>query len=270
VQEELEWVNEIALSHQKNYQIWHHRQLLVDNLYPKVEGDETKKKELEESEREFMTAMFDQDAKNYHVWSYRQYLVRKLGMWNDQELKSIEALLREDVRNNSAWSHRFFLVFSDPKHSTPDSRATAHDPAIRSSIIDRELSFAQAATYEAPQNQSPWNYIRGVLRKGGRPLSSLESFATEFVDLKGQGGGEVVRSSHALDFLADAWSEQGKTEEASRALRLLGDRYDRVRKNYWEWKRKQLGASGDVNNAEAKGKGAEEIETGVEGLDVKA
>jgi len=267
IQDELDWVNDIALSHQKNYQIWHHRQLLIENLYPAVSSSPSELAELEESEREFMTQMFDQDAKNYHVWSYRQYLVRKLNLFNPAELASIEELLKTDVRNNSAWSHRFFIVFSDPKYSTPESRATAHDPAIPNEIIDREISFAQAATYEAPQNQSPWNYLRGVLRKGGRQLSTLESFASEFVDLKGNGeeGGEVVRSSHALDFLADAWTEQGKVAEASKALGLLGDRYDRVRKNYWEWRRKQL----DAGETE-KVKDVEEVATRIERLEVKA
>lgn len=222
-----------------------------------------------------MTSMFDQDAKNYHVWSYRQYLVRKLGMWNAEELSSIETLLREDVRNNSAWSHRFFLVFSNPEYSTPNSPATTHDPAIPSSIIERELNFAKAATYEAPQNQSPWNYIRGVLRKGGRSLSTLEDFAREFVDLKGEEGEgqEVVRSSHALEFLADVWAEKRDVEGASRALRLLGDRYDRVRKNYWEWKRKGLiggGKEKKEDGNEGRGKGVEDAEKGVEGLSVGA
>lgn len=246
VASELEWVNDIALSHQKNYQIWHHRQILIDHLYPSISDDPEKIKALEESERDFMTQMFDEDSKNYHVWSYRQYLVRKLNLFNQAEIKSIEQLLRTDVRNNSAWSHRFFVVFSDPKQSTPGSKATAHDPAVPDAIVDRELAFAQAATFEAPQNQSPWNYFRGVLRKGGRSLASLESFASEFVTLgKGTvGEGEDVKSSHALDFLADVWTEKGQKEDADKALRLLGDRYDKVRKNYWEWRRGELGVEG--------------------------
>jgi protein farnesyltransferase/geranylgeranyltransferase type-1 subunit alpha len=239
IKAELEWVNDIALDNQKNYQIWHHRQLLIDHLYLDIKDDEAKLKELEESERAFMTEMFDADAKNYHVWSYRQYLVRKLNLWNQAEIESIEVLLKNDVRNNSAWSHRFFVVFNDPKYCTEGSPATAHDPKIPDDILDREIEFAKAATFEAPQNQSPWNYLRGILCKGGRELTDLESFAAEFVKEGKDGAEEDVRSSHALDFLADIWAKTD-VEKAKWALELLGNKYDRIRKGYWDWKIGQL------------------------------
>lgn len=241
VSKELEWVNDIALDNQKNYQIWHHRQLLVDHFYSSISGDQDKIEELARSEVSFMNEMFEEDSKNYHVWSYRQYLVRKLDLFNAEELRSTEEWLRKDIRNNSAWSHRFFVVFSNPKISTMGSKATEHDPEIPDSIIDREIEFCKAAAFEAPQSQSSWNYLRGVLRKGGRSLKSQECFVGEFVKLgDAEGKGEDVRSSHALDFMADCWAEQGRVEEADRALRLLGDKYDRIRKNYWDWRRAAL------------------------------
>lgn len=56
----------MALKHQKNYQIWHHRQLIMERI-----GDPT-------GETEFTEKMFEKDSKNYHVWSYR--LVPVFGM----------------------------------------------------------------------------------------------------------------------------------------------------------------------------------------------
>lgn len=238
VDEELEWMNQVALDNQKNYQIWHHRQTLIDHLYPTISNSPSKLQALAKSETDFFTKMFNEDAKNYHVWSYRQYLVRKLNLFNESELQSIEALLRRDVRNNSAWSHRFFIVFSDPSYTTPNSKALDPDPQIPDWILDREITFAKTASFEAPQNQSPWNYLRGVLGKGGRPLETQAEFAADFVQIEGDE--EVVRSSHALDFLAEVWAEQGKVELADKGLRLLGDKYDRIRKNYWEWRRTAL------------------------------
>lgn len=57
--EEKNFLNDMATRHQKNYQIWHHRQLVMDRI-----GDST-------GETEFTATMFEKDSKNYHVWSYR-------------------------------------------------------------------------------------------------------------------------------------------------------------------------------------------------------
>ncbi|ESZ90403.1 protein farnesyltransferase/geranylgeranyltransferase type I alpha subunit [Sclerotinia borealis F-4128] len=238
VPDELAFVNEIALENQKNYQIWHHRQLLIDYLYPSISSSPSSLKALADSERGFLTQMFNEDAKNYHVWSYRQYLVMKLDMFNETELRSVEELIKRDVRNNSAWSYRFFLVFSDPKYATKGTRANEFDGNIPKDIMDREIEYAKSATYEAPQNQSSWNYLKGVVRKGGVKMQSMEGFAGDFVKLgDADGKGEDIRSSHALDFLADAWGERREWEMADKALELLGYKYDKIRKNYWDWRR---------------------------------
>ncbi|KAI1005092.1 hypothetical protein K3495_g3125 [Podosphaera aphanis] len=239
---ELEWLNEVALQNQKNYQIWHHRQLLIDHLYPSIATDSESMEQLAASESSFIQTMFDADSKNYHVWSYRQYLVRKLNLFNATEMASIETLLSTDIRNNSAWSHRFFLVFSNPEYVKVPVSALNHDPQIPDDIIEREKVFAKTAIAKAPQNQCPWSYLRGVLRKEGRSITSEEKWAAQYFILgaKGSAEAELVKSSHALDFLADVWAEQGEYEKADEALRLLGEKYDRIRKNYWEWKRDNL------------------------------
>ena len=166
VETEIDWINSVALDNPKNYQIWHHRQLLIDYLYQTASDNPAKLQALADSELEFMTQMFDEDSKNHHVWSYRQYLVRKLNLFNQKEIKSIEELLRRDVRNNSAWSHRFFLVFSDPTYSTPGSKATEYDPKIPDSILDREVDFSKAATFEAPQKPEPVELSSRCIEEG--------------------------------------------------------------------------------------------------------
>ncbi|KAI9870650.1 MAG: CAAX geranylgeranyltransferase alpha subunit, partial [Pleopsidium flavum] len=80
---EITWLNAIALEHQKNYQIWHHRQLIMEHL-----ADPS-------GETDFLMQMFAHDSKNYHVWSYRQWLVRHFGLW-ETEFGDIEELLRKD------------------------------------------------------------------------------------------------------------------------------------------------------------------------------
>jgi len=242
IPDELLWLNELSLEHLKNYQIWHHRQQLIDLYYPTLQSDETAIAELTNNEHSFLAQILQKDTKNYHVWSYRQYLVRKLGLWDStEEMRSIAAMINDDVRNNSAWSHRFFLIFSNPTQSTPDSHATEHDPKVPASIIDREISYTQEKIRLAPQNQSPWNYLRGVVVKGGRRLENLREFAESFVTGLGEGEEkEQVRSSHALDLLADIYKEAGEKEKADLCLRRLGEKWDRIREGYWSYRRRML------------------------------
>ncbi|OLN86887.1 Protein farnesyltransferase/geranylgeranyltransferase type-1 subunit alpha [Colletotrichum chlorophyti] len=241
VVDEIEWLNQVSLEHIKNYQIWHHRQLLLDHHHERIKATPDEVKRFARSETEFLTRMLDEDTKNYHVWSYRQYLVRKLGLWGLPELLSTQNWIEEDVRNNSAWSHRFFIVFSDPAQSTEGSHATEHDPNVPADVIDREVRYAEEKTLLAPQNQAAWNYLRGVLVKGGRKLETAEAFAEQFV--KGVGASEdaeEVRSSHALDFLAEVLAEKGQKDEAAKYLDRLAEKWDPVRAGYWKYRKQQL------------------------------
>ncbi|KAK8135414.1 protein farnesyltransferase/ geranylgeranyltransferase type-1 subunit alpha [Apiospora sp. TS-2023a] len=241
--DEIEWLNGVALDFLKNYQIWHHRQLLVEHYYPTIAGSPDEVKRFAKSERAFVMEMFAEDAKNYHVWSYRQFLTRKLGMWENEEhgeLDSIEGMIDEDVRNNSAWSHRFFLVFSNPRYATPEAHATELDAGVPADVVDREVAYAQAKIQLAPQNQSPWNYLRGVLVKGGRDLGSVKGFVEQYVQNLGDAEKEEVHSSHALEQLADIYEEAGDKEKADLCWKRLGEKWDRIRFGYWAWKRRSM------------------------------
>jgi protein farnesyltransferase/geranylgeranyltransferase type-1 subunit alpha len=251
IPDEIAWLNEVALANLKNYQIWHHRHLLVENHYPSIASDADAVARFAASEREFLERILAEDTKNYHVWSYRSYLVNKLNLFGDAaELASVERMIDDDVRNNSAWSHRFFLVFSHPDRSTPGLAATEPDPKVPADIVDREVAYAQEKIRLAPQNQSPWNYLRGVLVKGGRKLAEVKTFVTEFVAGLGEGEDEEnVRSTHALDLLAEIYAEEGKRDEADLCLKRLGQKWDRIRVGYWEWRRKCLEAAATATAA---------------------
>lgn len=172
--------------------------------------------------------MLEQDSKNYHVWSYRQWLVQRFDLFaSDDELRWTEAMINDDVRNNSAWNHRWFLVVG------------GHDGRLESPhLVERELEYAKYAIRKAPQNQSPWNYIKGVVRVAGLPLSTLTDFAREFADMRRP---DDIYSSHALDLLADIYAaEQGSKEEAKKALDLLASRFDPIRAHYWSYRKALL------------------------------
>ena len=193
---------------------------------------------LPANEIDFLARMFAKDAKNYHVWSYRQWLVRHFSLW-DSELPYVESLLQADVRNNSAWNHRWFLVFgrhTDPeKHSIRKNDASAEVSDI---IVQREIDYALAAISMAPQNQSPWLYLRGISRKQGRGITEFKTFAEQFADLDKE---DEVRSSHALDLLAEIYAEEQEKTKSAQAFDLLARKYDPIRKNYWDYRKNQLG-----------------------------
>jgi protein farnesyltransferase/geranylgeranyltransferase type-1 subunit alpha len=234
---ELEWLNEMAMSYQKNYQIWHHRNLIVDKLGD-TKGDEETRAELIKGEQAFVERMFEADAKNYHVWSYRQWLVKRFALWEGWgELEFTERMVGKDVRNNSAWNHRWYMINGSPAATA--GGGVKGDARIR----EREVTFAKEAIRKAPQNHSPWNYLRGIMRASGggdgMRLAELREFLQEFAALDGE-----VTSSHALDLLADVYAdeeeESGKIR-AAQALDLLANKYDPIRKNYWEYRKGLLG-----------------------------
>lgn len=218
LREELDWVNETAQQHQKNYQIWNHRNMIVDRL-GKVEG-----------EPEFVEVMLGLDGKNYHVWSYRQWLVRRFGLWGESELEFTKRMVEKDIRNNSAWNHRWFVVNGREKEGVKG----VADEKIR----EREIGFAVKAIEKAPQNPSPWNYLRGITKSSETPIGTLKDIAIQYADITRP---DAVRSSHALDLLADILADEKSAEQASKALDLLAKKYDPIRKNYWEYRKGLLG-----------------------------
>ncbi|KAL4740635.1 hypothetical protein BDV11DRAFT_204129 [Aspergillus similis] len=233
--EELEWLNGVSLKH--------HRQVIMSSRehFPS----------LPPKEMDFLMEMFAQDSKNYHVWTYRHWLVRHFELWDSpREIADVNSLLNSDVRNNSAWNHRYMLRFG-PRSNEPDAgMVNANGPptekgrlaVVDEDLVDEELRYAQSKILRAPENRSPWSYARGVLRAASRPLSEWTEFAQKFVVDKLDDQGQIVdvsvKSSHAVEWLADVYAdaEENGRAEAVRMLNLLKDKYDPIRKNYWNYR----------------------------------
>jgi protein farnesyltransferase/geranylgeranyltransferase type-1 subunit alpha len=227
----------------------HHRHVIVSNKeqFPT----------LPTKEQDFLKEMFDLDSKNYHVWAYRQWLVRHFDLWDsEQEIQDVETLLNSDVRNNSAWNHRYFLRFA-PRTGLSAGLAGAKvlgEPpgrfeVVDEDVIDAELDYAKGNILIAPENRSPWLYARGVLRAAGRPLSEWKDFAGRFVMEELDDNDNVldvhVKSSLAVEWLADVYGEEAKASEddakenaaeAVKMFTLLKEKYDPIRKNYWDYR----------------------------------
>ena len=215
----------------------------------------------------------------------------------------MDTLVEEDVRNNSAWSHRYFVVWGaeelellegkeswakgeretggggegkrmNRRELFDDIKTTQGKGVLKADerVVEREIKYTKEKIGLAPQNPSPWNYLKGVLRRAGRDLSTEQEFCESFVrprPQQGTGGvddvvgygiqptvaeatekssegaeidflGESVRSSHAIDWLAEIYAEQGEQEKAVRALESLGRKWDPIRKNYWDYRVKLM------------------------------
>ncbi|QSS62178.1 CaaX farnesyltransferase alpha subunit Ram2 [Histoplasma capsulatum] len=283
----LELTGDVILMNPAHYTVWHHRQLIMSNSqsFPTLPANE----------QQFLMQMLALDSKNYHVWTYRHWLVRHFKLWDHpQELADVEALIDQDVRNNSAWNHRWTLKFGprgavdsgmplgvdddDDDDDDDDERRSCHNKGslvvVDEELIDAELAYAKTKILLAPENRSPWAYARGVLRAAGRPLAELKGFAAKFVleeqvaevvEGDGAGAGAVwrVKSSLALEWLADVYTQEAEEEEegeeegeerdaeeekkekkkkaeAARMLTLLKDKYDPIRSNYWAYRLRML------------------------------
>jgi protein farnesyltransferase/geranylgeranyltransferase type-1 subunit alpha len=205
----------------KSYQIWGHRQSIM-SLMPSVPADELS----------FLARILAKDAKNYHVWSYRQWLVERFKLYPTPEnpgpeLPFIESLLITDVRNNSAWNHRYYVLFG---------RTGQAETSLDQTFMD-EIEYTKGKIALAPQNASAWNYLRGVLKKRGSGIGDLEGFALQYASVEDE---KLVRSSHALDFLAQVWEEKNASDKAIKALDLLSAKFDPIRSKYWEYRKLQL------------------------------
>jgi protein farnesyltransferase/geranylgeranyltransferase type-1 subunit alpha len=126
LKDEIAWLNPTALKHLKNYQIWHHRHTIIDEI-----GSP-------EGEADFISSMLELDSKNYHVWSYRQWLIKRFDLFDQpEELEWTHDMIEEDVRNNSAWNHRYYLVVGG-REGKP-SKETA----------DREIEYVHIIRYHS-------------------------------------------------------------------------------------------------------------------------
>lgn len=114
-------MDELAITHLKTYQVWHHRRLLVQQT------------NMPAPELAFIANALQSDAKNYHTWSYRQWILAHFNddaLWRG-ELPFVQRMLAIDLRNNSAWHHRFFVVFQSGVRKGDEDR---------DAVVRRELT----------------------------------------------------------------------------------------------------------------------------------
>lgn len=217
--EELDWCELVALENEKNYQIWHYRQLIIEEI---LKDEELASKFDFHREYPILSEMLQEDSKNHHVWSYRKWFVERFLLHEAiEELQFVESMLDADLRNNSAWTHRFYLKFG-------------HEDWQKN--VDLEIEYAKLKIEICPQNPSSWNYLKGIYRKSNRDIRELREFCTPLADVKAK----EIKSSFALELLAEIEKAAGDKDLAAAYYTQLAEVYDPIRANYWNYVKNKL------------------------------
>lgn len=198
----------MAVANSKNYQIWHHRQWLVTKT-----NDPSR-------ELSFTALLIQEDSKNYHAWSYRQWVIKTFNLW-EKELAYLDHLLTQDLRNNSAWNMRYFVF--------------THAPELTS--IEKEINTAFHWISKSPNNQSPWNYIKGLLAK--RDYSDFPDVEKRCLDAITK----YPACPNPLVLLIDILDKRNTQESLASAQEYcdkLAANLDVVHKKYWLFRRAEL------------------------------
>lgn len=214
--DELDYIEGVIEDNPKNYQVWHHRRVIVEWL-----NDPSKELELTEN-------ILNMDAKNYHAWQHRQWAIKSYNLFED-ELQYVDRLISEDMRNNSAWNERFFVL----KHT-----------GFGADVLEREINYVMNRIRLIKNNESPWNFLRGILQQGDGKLSQFPEIVDFCEDLYDSG----IRSPYLLAFLVDLYEEKyfeakGAGQEAAEEYQVkvqdlcesMANQHDKIRCKYWRY-----------------------------------
>lgn len=233
LQEELEFVENVAKENSKNYQIWHHRRWLAEKL-----GTDAVAKELE-----FTKKILSLDAKNYHAWSHRQWVLQALGGWED-EFEYCHQLLTDDIFNNSAWNQRYFVVTRSPLLGGLDT------------MRDSEVDYTIEAIIANPENESPWRYLRGLYKTDTKTWANDPRISFACLKVLSSQCRCIFALSTLLDLICNGFEPGPEFKDAVDALGnsdvgpsnsglaeticSVLEGMDPLRVNYWTWRKSKL------------------------------
>lgn len=210
LKQELNFISDVIQSNPKNYQVWYHRKVVIGWLKDPTD------------ELEFSASILNIDAKNYHTWQHRQWVIKEFNLWDD-ELQYVNKLLTDDIRNNSAWNQRYFII--------------THTTQFTDEVIAKEIKYLIGVIKEVPNNESAWNYLKGILPKGKC------SYNNELKDTMFRWLEDGIDSPYLLSFVIDIYEEElesgtASSKTLSKAQELcdkLATDVDCIRKEYWNY-----------------------------------
>ena len=206
--DELNWLDETIVMNQKNYQIWHHRKLLIEKM-----NDVSHEKNI-------LAKVFESEPKNFHAWIHRIWMIRRFNN-TENEFDFIDKMLKEDVKNNSVWNYRFFLV----QYINGDK--------IDKNIIENEIKYALEKIKECPVNESPYSYIRGYIIKFNYKYADFNFVKEELENIIKNNKED---NSYGLNLLLDFYEEEKNGEKFNETIEKL-IKVDYIRKKYYGWRK---------------------------------
>lgn len=134
------------------------------------------------------------------------------------------------MRNNSAWNQRFFVL----KHV-----------GITKETVQREIHYAINRIRLVKNNESSWNFLKGLLEIGSFKISQFPEVEAFTEELYNSGN----RSPYLLAFLVDMYIEKtlhiyeinsyDDPEVYARKVyelcEMLANHYDTIRYKYWKY-----------------------------------
>ena len=205
--QELNWLDKKMVENQKNYQIWHHRKLLIEKL-----NDASHEKRV-------LDEVFEFEPKNFHAWSHRIWMIRRFNNI-EGEFDFIENMLKNDVKNNSVWNYRFFLILF------------TNNNKLDKNIVEQEIKYALEKIKLCPINECPYCYIRGYINKFGYKYNDFVYVKEEIEKII-----QIEKNnSYGLMLLMDYYEEEKNEKKFNETIEeLIKEIF--IRKKYYGWRK---------------------------------
>jgi len=132
-------------------------------------------------------------------------------------------LLKRDLRNNSAWNQRYFVV--------------SRTEGLTLEVRRREIPYTIKYIKQAPNNQSSWNYLKGILcGEKFEDYPEVEEFCLYIKQ-------HFPSCSHALALLVDMYEQRESEEHLKKALEFCSElsAKDSIHSKYWNYRGNRIG-----------------------------